>query len=132
LNTTDQDGLGMNTNWPTGYEKQGTLTISTIGRRTGRKHDTTIWFAVDIDGKLLIATQDKRRDWVRNAMKNPSVEVTIGDVTRKMKVIPLGTDSDKQHVNDLYAKKYLAARFGRLFMPFRDFSRFGVFELQLR
>lgn len=74
----------MDTEWPVEYEKESRLTISTIGRKTGRRHDVKIWFAVDKDRRLLIATQDTRRDWVRNALKNPSVEVTIGEVTRKM------------------------------------------------
>ena len=61
----------LDTSWPVGYEEQGKLRISTIGRKTGKRHDATIWFAVNKDGRLLIATQDKRRDWVRNAAKNP-------------------------------------------------------------
>jgi deazaflavin-dependent oxidoreductase (nitroreductase family) len=68
----------MHTELPAGFEKKRTLRISTIGRRTGRRHDVTIWFAVDFDGRLFIATGDGRRDWVKNVMKNPSVEVTIG------------------------------------------------------
>ena len=115
--------------WSAGFEKKGTLKISTIGRRTGRKHDVTIWFAADNDGRPFIATADTGRDWVKNAMKNPSVEVAIGGTTRRMKVLPLRTDSDKQYVNDLYAKKYLSARLGRLLKP-KGFARYGAFELQ--
>lgn len=117
----------MQAGWPAGFEKKGTLKISTIGRRTGRRHDVATWFAVD-DGRLFVATQDARRDWVRNVMKNPSVEITIGGATRKMKILPLKTDSDRQHVNDLYAKKYLSARLGRLLKP-KGFAHYGAFEL---
>lgn len=119
----------MATIWPAGFEKQGTLRISTIGRRTGRRHEVSIWFAVDSDGRLFIMTRDKRRDWVRNVMTNPSAEVTISGVTRKMNVLPLKTDADRQHVNDLYAKKYLSARIGRLLMP-KGFAQQDAFELR--
>jgi len=119
----------MQAGWPAGFEKKGSLKISTIGRRTGRKHDVVVWFAVDNDGRLFITTADTGRDWVKNAMKNPSVEVAIGGATRRMKVLPLRTDSDKQYVNDLYAKKYLSARLGRFLKP-KSFARYGAFELQ--
>jgi deazaflavin-dependent oxidoreductase (nitroreductase family) len=119
----------MRTEWPFGFERKGTLKISTIGRRTGRRHGVTTWFAVDTDGRIFIATQDTGRDWVRNVAKNPSVEVTIGEATRKMKVLPLKTDSDRQYVSDLYANKYLSARLGRLLRP-KGFAKYGAFELQ--
>lgn len=119
----------MATIWPAGFEKQGTLRISTIGRRTGRKHDVSIWFAVNADGRLFVATRDKRRDWVRNVMKNLSVEVTISGVTRSMKVFPLKTDAERQYVSDLYAKKYISARIGRLLMP-KGFAQQDAFELR--
>lgn len=119
----------MHTEWPAGFEKKGTLKISTTGRRTGKRHDVTTWFAVDNDGRPFIATQDTGRDWVKNAMKNPSVEVTIAGATRKMRVIPLRTDSERQYVSDLYAKKYLSARLGRLLKP-KGFAKYGAFELQ--
>jgi hypothetical protein len=119
----------MRAGWPAGFEKKGTLKISTIGRRTGRRHDVTTWFAVDSDGRLFVATQDTRRDWVKNAMKNPSVDITIGETTHRMKLLPLKTDSDRQYVNDLYAKKYLSARLGRLLKP-QGFAHYGAFELQ--
>jgi hypothetical protein len=119
----------MQLRWPAGFEKKGTLKISTIGRRTGRRHDVTTWFAVDSDGRLFVATQDTRRDWVKNAMKNPSVDITIGETTHRMKLLPLKTGLDRQYANDLYAKKYLSARLGRLLKP-QGFAHYGAFELQ--
>jgi hypothetical protein len=65
---------------------------------------------------------------VKNVTKNPSVEVMIGGATRKMKIFPLKTDWDRQHVNDLYAKKDLSARLGRLLKP-KGFAHYGAFEL---
>jgi hypothetical protein len=51
----------------------------TVGRRTGRRHDIEIWFAV-IDGEVsLIAGGGPRTDWWQNALAHPSVELRIGD-----------------------------------------------------
>ncbi len=48
--------------WPAGFEGEKTLRISTVGRKTGRSHSTTIWFAVGGDGRFYVATRDRRRD----------------------------------------------------------------------
>jgi deazaflavin-dependent oxidoreductase (nitroreductase family) len=120
----------MSTEWSAGFEKQRTLEISTVGRRTGIRHEVKIQFALDADGRLFIATRDRRRDWVRNVMKNPSVEVTISGVTRKMKILPLKTDLEKRHVSELYAEKYPLARFGRLFERSTDSAQYDAFELR--
>jgi hypothetical protein len=45
-----------------------------------------------------------------------------------MKILPLKTDMDRQHVNDLYSKKYLSARLGRL-LNLKGFAHYGAFEL---
>ncbi len=87
--------LQMSAGWLMGYEKQQTLRITTTGRMSGRKHQTTIWFVVDVNGRLFVSTRDASRDWVRNVLKDASVEVTIADVTRKMKAFPLTSDEDK-------------------------------------
>jgi hypothetical protein len=70
--------------------------------------------------------------WVGNALKNSSVEVTIGDVTRKMIIIPLETQADVQQINDLYAKKYLLGRIGQVFarLTRKRFLYSGAFELK--
>jgi hypothetical protein len=118
--------------WPTGYEKESRLTISTVGRKTGRNHDVRIWFAVNKDGTLLIATQDKRRDWAKNALKKRSVDVTIRNVTRTMTIIPLDSEVDIRQIDDLYARKYPLGRLGRIFAPItrKRFAHSGAFELK--
>ena len=124
------DKMSSRSEWPLGYEKEKTLKISTVGRKTGRTHTTTIWFAIDTDGRFYIATRDKRRDWVRNARKNPLVDITIRNVTRKMKLVLLKSELEENHVRDLYRKKYALTRVGTLFGQDRS-SRSGAFELVL-
>ena len=107
----------MNVEWPTGYEKKPTMKISTIGRRAGRTHQVTIQFVVDNDRRMFATTANANRDWVRNVLKNPSVEVTIAAVTKKMKAIPLASDEDQQWLLELYRKKYLGFRLYTLILP---------------
>jgi len=107
----------MNMEWPTGFEKKPTMKISTIGRRTGRPHQVTIQFVVDENGMMFITTANAKRDWVRNAIKNPSVEVTIAGVAKKMKAVPLPSHEDQGWLLELYRKKYLVLRLYTLIRP---------------
>ena len=104
-----EGGVQPDKNWPDGYEKQATLKITTVGRRTGQRHEVTIQFVAD-DGKLLVTTRDSRRDWVRNVLKNPAVEVTIGEVTWKMTASVVKSDSEQATARNLYQRKYPLAR----------------------
>ena len=56
----------------------------------------------------------------RDSLVTPNVQTGL---------IPLGTDSERQYVNDLYAKKYLSARLARLLKP-KGFAKYGAFKLQ--
>lgn len=55
--------------------------ITTTGRRTGRPHRIEIWFAGEPGSSTLyvLAGGRERADFVRNAMADPRVTVTIGD-----------------------------------------------------
>jgi deazaflavin-dependent oxidoreductase (nitroreductase family) len=53
-----------------------TLVLTHYGRKTGKPHQVTIWFAV-ADDKLFIGTANVNRQWVRNVQKTPQVKLTI-------------------------------------------------------
>src|SRR5690242_11860117 len=82
--------------------------LTTIGRRTGRRHRIEIWFGVD-DGRLyLLAGGRERSDWVRNLQANPRITVELGDETRvgTARVLEAGTPEDR------LARELLVAKYG--------------------
>jgi deazaflavin-dependent oxidoreductase (nitroreductase family) len=52
--------------------------ITTTGRVTGRPHTIEIWFAAVGETLYVLAGSGHRADFVRNALRNPSVTVRIG------------------------------------------------------
>src|SRR5271167_1479396 len=59
-----------------------TLRVTTIGRKTGKRHMVTTWFLVD-EETVYLATLKLRRDWSRNVMKNSQVDLDIaGEVLK--------------------------------------------------
>lgn len=67
----------MAVTFPDRYAEVDVCDFTTTGRRTGRGHTVEIWFAAQ-DGTLyLIAGTGEGCDWLRNAAKNPAVEVSL-------------------------------------------------------
>jgi deazaflavin-dependent oxidoreductase (nitroreductase family) len=60
--------------------------LTTIGRRSGRRHEIEIWYAPAPDGATLylLSGGGDRADWVRNLIANPGAEVRIGDETHRV------------------------------------------------
>jgi deazaflavin-dependent oxidoreductase (nitroreductase family) len=52
--------------------------ITTTGRVTGRPHTVEIWFALQAQTLYVLAGGGRNADFVKNAMREPSVTVRIG------------------------------------------------------
>lgn len=55
-----------------------TTRLTHYGRKTGKPHEVTIWFAFSRN-KLYIGTANVNRQWVRNVQKTPQVKLRIGE-----------------------------------------------------
>src|SRR5205823_105653 len=53
-----------------------TATLTHYGRKTGKPHEVTIWFVLDVD-RLYIGTANVNRQWVQNVQKTPQVKLSI-------------------------------------------------------
>lgn len=54
------------------------LVLVTRGRRTGRPHESTIWFAYENGGVWLRTDHDT--DWFRNLRRDPHCRIRVGAV----------------------------------------------------
>jgi deazaflavin-dependent oxidoreductase (nitroreductase family) len=93
---------------------RSTLQLTTIGRRTGKRHTVTVWFLVDGDTVYLVTLRLKR-DWPRNVMKNGQVELDMGGQVFKGHAMQIIHARRLAHVKTLLAKKYWAAWLGSWF-----------------
>lgn len=63
-----------------GVAGKQTTKLTHYGRKTGKPHEVTIWFALD-DDTLYISTANVNRQWVRNVQKTPQIRLSIGGET---------------------------------------------------
>ena len=87
---------------------RSTCRITTRGRRTGKPHTRIVWFAVE-DTAVYLGTLNARRDWVRNAQKNPDVELDLGALRLRGRLSTITDPALEAHVNALIAAKYWVA-----------------------
>jgi deazaflavin-dependent oxidoreductase (nitroreductase family) len=98
----------------TPLKDRSTLQVTTIGRKTGKRHTVTTWFLVDGE-TVYLATLKLKRDWVRNVKRNSVVELDIGGEVFKGHAKQI-TDAKKlEHVKTLLTRKYWAAWLGSWF-----------------
>ena len=88
---------------------QGTdqfLYLTTTGRRTRLPREIEIWF-VEADGRLyILAEHGYKAHWVQNILRNPRVDVRIGEQRWHGLARVLDADEDR----DAYLKARLLAR----------------------
>lgn len=85
-----------------------TLRLTTLGRKTGKRHTVTVWFLTDKETVYLV-TMNLQRDWPRNIMKTGHVDLEIGGTVFKGNAKPIRDAKRLAHVKTLLGQKYWAA-----------------------
>src|SRR5215471_13647512 len=80
------------------------LRLTTRGRRSGLPRTVTIWFAVD-GAAIVLGTLNDERQWVRNARREPSVELEIGSLHLRGRVHDVTESQEHARVRGLIARK---------------------------
>jgi deazaflavin-dependent oxidoreductase (nitroreductase family) len=93
--------------WPARWATESFLYLTTIGRRTGRRHRIEIWFA-EHDGRLYVMSGGRdRADWVRNLKANQRVTVELGDESHPAIARAVEPDTaEDQLARELLVNKY--------------------------
>ena len=102
--------------------------LTTRGRRTGRPHTVTIWFAAGGEAKIYLGTLRMGRDWPKNVAVNPDVVIEIDG---------LRLAGDARLVTDEAARRTIESRLAGKYWPSRiaswlGFRPQGVFEVTIR
>jgi len=83
--------------------------LTHYGRKTGHLHQVTVWFLVD-GAVVYLVTADRRRQWVRNVLSRPDIELRTGGETFHGKVEPVTCSEETARVIELLTRKYWLAR----------------------
>jgi deazaflavin-dependent oxidoreductase (nitroreductase family) len=70
--------------------------LTTVGRRTGGRHEIEIWYAADGSTLYVLSGGGDKADWVRNLVASPGAEVRLGDVVHRVVARILDEPGDEE------------------------------------
>jgi deazaflavin-dependent oxidoreductase (nitroreductase family) len=81
------------------------LELITTGRRTGKPHAVTVWFAYH-DGSVWLRT-DRDADWLRNLERDPRCRIRVAGIERGARREPVADESAAlRRLVDVWRAKY--------------------------
>jgi deazaflavin-dependent oxidoreductase (nitroreductase family) len=82
------------------------ITISVVGRKSGRTISIPIWFVFK-DGRLsLLPVQGSDTQWYKNVLKNPTIRVGAGGAEAEIKFVPVTDAKQVSSVIEKFRDKY--------------------------
>jgi len=61
------------------------ITITVVGRKSGRSISNPVWFVWDEDKLYLLPVQGSDTQWYKNVLKNPSIRIDAGGAEAEFK-----------------------------------------------
>lgn len=87
--------------------------LTTIGRRSGKRHTIEIWFALRDSTLYLLSGGGESADWVRNLRKTSAVRVRLGGRTVGGTAREVTTPTEDALARQLLDEKYMSWRPGK-------------------
>jgi deazaflavin-dependent oxidoreductase (nitroreductase family) len=82
------------------------MTISVIGRKSGRKISIPVWFVVEGDELHLLPVAGSETQWYKNVLKNPSIGIDARGVEAEFRAVPVTGAKAVKAVVEKFREKY--------------------------
>jgi hypothetical protein len=82
------------------------ITISVIGRKSGRKISIPVWFVLGSDELHLLPVAGSETQWYKNVLKNPSMGIDARGVGAEFRAVPVTDAKAVKAVVEMFREKY--------------------------
>ncbi|MFY9912958.1 MAG: nitroreductase family deazaflavin-dependent oxidoreductase [Candidatus Sulfotelmatobacter sp.] len=82
------------------------ITISVIGRKSGRTSSRPVWFVLEDDRLYLLPVQGSDTQWYKNVLKNPKIRIDARGTEVEFKAVPVADTKQVQSVVEKFREKY--------------------------
>jgi deazaflavin-dependent oxidoreductase (nitroreductase family) len=82
------------------------ITISVIGRKSGRKISIPVWFVMEGDEVHLLPVAGSETQWYKNVLKNPSIGIDARGVQAEFQAVPVTGAKAVKAVVEKFREKY--------------------------
>jgi deazaflavin-dependent oxidoreductase (nitroreductase family) len=77
------------------------LKITFVGRKTGKKFSTPVWFVTDGEKVYLLPVSGTASSWYRNVVKNPMIEIQVSGKKATLEGRPV---KDQKRIDDVVGR----------------------------
>ncbi len=98
-----------------GLKKRQQISITVVGRRSGRTITLPVWFVSTDDGLLLLPVYGSQTQWYRNLLKNPTITIQAGSERRTLRARTLRDARAVGKVIREFREKYTPEMIARLY-----------------
>ena len=82
------------------------ITISVIGKKSGRKISIPMWFVVEGDKLHLLPVAGSQSQWYKNVLENPSIGIDARGAEAKFRAVPVTGAKAVKAVIEKFGEKY--------------------------
>jgi deazaflavin-dependent oxidoreductase (nitroreductase family) len=94
------------------------ITISVIGRKSGREISIPIWFALDGEKLYLLPVQGSDTQWYQNVLKNQQIRIEARDAKAEFRAKPITEAKTVKSVVEKFREKYGAGDVKKYYSKF--------------
>jgi deazaflavin-dependent oxidoreductase (nitroreductase family) len=85
------------------------ITITVVGRKSGRKISRPVWFVVEGEKLYLLPVQGSKTQWYKNVLKNPTIGIDARGVEAEFRAAPMKGARAVKAVVEKFREKYGAS-----------------------
>jgi deazaflavin-dependent oxidoreductase (nitroreductase family) len=101
--------MTANTEFRSALKLANELQITVVGRKTGKKFSTPVWFVTGGEKVYLLPVNGDSTNWYRNVLKSPVMELQISGKKATAEARPLKDKKRVDEIVDMFRVRYGAA-----------------------
>jgi len=94
------------------------ITITVIGRKSGRKISNPVWFVKEDDTLWLLPVQGSDTQWYKNVLHNPMIRISARGEEESFQATPVTDPTVVKHVVEVFREKYGAGDVKKYYSKF--------------
>jgi deazaflavin-dependent oxidoreductase (nitroreductase family) len=94
------------------------ITITVIGRKSGRTSAKPVWFVLEDDKVFLLPVQGSETQWYKNVLKNPSIRIDADGAAADFTAVPVSEAKQVASVVEKFRGKYGAGDVKKYYSKF--------------
>ena len=94
------------------------ITLSVVGRKTGRTISVPVWFVLEGDKVYLLPVHGSDTQWYRNVLEKPSIRIEARGVEGTFHVVPIKQPELVKSVIEKFREKYGASDVKKYYSKF--------------